>query len=98
YLLSYCSVLLVLLRIFCTTSASMFFLFFFFNDPPTTEIYTLSLHDALPILSSHVLNNPFKNISSISISDVGQNRHVSSDGVFVNVIKAYLDKISIHVS
>src|SRR5947209_18266503 len=25
-------------------------LFFFFNDPPTTEIYTLSLHDALPIL------------------------------------------------
>src|SRR5437879_11660250 len=24
--------------------------FFFFNDPPTTEIYTLSLHDALPIL------------------------------------------------
>src|SRR5438270_2520073 len=28
----------------------MFFLFFFFfNDTPTTEIYTLSLHDALPI-------------------------------------------------
>src|SRR5438034_11583339 len=26
------------------------FFFFFFNDPPTTEIYTLSLHDALPIL------------------------------------------------
>src|SRR5688572_33419958 len=24
-------------------------LFFFFNDTPTTEIYTLSLHDALPI-------------------------------------------------
>src|SRR2546426_5123971 len=28
------------------------FLFFFFNDTATTEIYTLSLHDALPI--SHV--------------------------------------------
>src|SRR5438132_12904329 len=28
-----------------------FILFFFFNDPATTEIYTLSLHDALPILS-----------------------------------------------
>src|SRR5438552_12855753 len=27
----------------------MFFFFFFFNDPATTEIYTLSLHDALPI-------------------------------------------------
>src|SRR3989338_6572635 len=26
--------------------------FFFFNDPATTEIYTLSLHDALPILNA----------------------------------------------
>src|SRR2546427_6582393 len=29
---------------------SIFFFFFFFNDTATTEIYTLSLHDALPIL------------------------------------------------
>src|SRR5260370_22445593 len=28
------------------------FPFFFFNDTATTEIYTLSLHDALPISSS----------------------------------------------
>src|SRR5256886_12598570 len=28
---------------------SLFFSFFFFNDTATTEIYTLSLHDALPI-------------------------------------------------
>src|SRR3712207_7848640 len=28
---------------------------FFFNDTATTEIYTLSLHDALPILYGHVL-------------------------------------------
>src|SRR5436190_15414467 len=27
---------------------------FFFNDPPTTEIYTLSLHDALPIYHSQM--------------------------------------------
>src|SRR2546430_4607437 len=27
--------------------------FFFFNDTATTEIYTLSLHDALPILHYH---------------------------------------------
>src|SRR5437899_11174084 len=26
---------------------------FFFNDTPTTEIYTLSLHDALPICPHH---------------------------------------------
>src|SRR6266478_9824745 len=29
-----------------------FVFFFFFNDTATTEIYTLSLHDALPILSA----------------------------------------------
>ena len=28
----------------------VFCVFFFFNDTATTEIYTLSLHDALPIL------------------------------------------------
>src|SRR2546429_9411037 len=28
-------------------------MFFFFNDTATTEIYTLSLHDALPILPPH---------------------------------------------
>ena len=28
--------------------------FFFFNDPATTEIYTLSLHDALPISSLEI--------------------------------------------
>src|SRR2546430_5158542 len=27
----------------------VFYCFFFFNDTATTEIYTLSLHDALPI-------------------------------------------------
>src|SRR5260370_7829702 len=29
--------------------AAFFLFFFFFNDTATTEIYTLSLHDALPI-------------------------------------------------
>src|SRR5260221_6455465 len=29
--------------------------FFFFNDTATTEIYTLSLHDALPILAHRVV-------------------------------------------
>src|SRR5690554_8075185 len=31
---------------------SPFYVFFFFNDTATTEIYTLSLHDALPIFDS----------------------------------------------
>src|SRR5437879_11094094 len=42
----FCHVLLFFLYI----SSSLFSLFFF-NDPATTEIYTLSLHDALPISS-----------------------------------------------
>src|SRR5215510_14152102 len=33
----------------CFFFFSFFFFFFFFNDTATTEIYTLSLHDALPI-------------------------------------------------
>src|SRR6266849_2944693 len=43
-------------------SRSSFILFvFFFNDTATTEIYTLSLHDALPILHS-----PFLSITTTS--------------------------------
>src|SRR2546422_2874489 len=33
-------------------------LFFFFNDTATTEIYTLSLHDALPILRPSPSKSP----------------------------------------
>src|SRR3712207_9119355 len=33
----------------CCTIDMLFIMFFFFNDTATTEIYTLSLHDALPI-------------------------------------------------
>src|SRR2546430_3685639 len=32
--------------------------FFFFNDTATTEIYTLSLHDALPISCARSPNSP----------------------------------------
>src|SRR5260370_35974767 len=34
-----------------TVPILLYFFFFFFNDTATTEIYTLSLHDALPIYS-----------------------------------------------
>src|SRR2546429_6344902 len=34
---------------FSILSIQLAFFFFFFNDTATTEIYTLSLHDALPI-------------------------------------------------
>src|SRR2546427_10023790 len=35
--------------LYCLILTLPYFLFFFFNDTATTEIYTLSLHDALPI-------------------------------------------------
>src|SRR3989454_5540671 len=40
----------------------MLYLFFFFNDTATTEIYTLSLHDALPIAKDRSFN-PFELLS-----------------------------------
>src|SRR2546426_11073853 len=41
---------------------SLVFLFFFFNDTATTEIYTLSLHDALPI-STTLWSSPCQAVS-----------------------------------
>src|SRR5205814_8860589 len=38
-----------LFSVFFFSCYSIFFFFFFFTAPSTTEIYTLSLHDALPI-------------------------------------------------
>src|SRR2546430_3719500 len=46
----------------------MIFFFFFFNDTATTEIYTLSLHDALPIfrvrrvLTGELLDQPHRHL------------------------------------
>src|ERR1043165_10274745 len=39
--------------------AVVFFSFFFFNDTATTEIYTLSLHDALPIWRGRLCRRRF---------------------------------------
>src|SRR2546425_11878573 len=36
----------------------LLFFFFFFNDTATTEIYTLSLHDALPIFTLALVRFP----------------------------------------
>src|SRR3989441_9567668 len=61
---------------------SLFF-FFFFNDTATTEIYTLSLHDALPIslrrepitvadvLNSRPVVYPFNLLNICLVTDAG---------------------------
>src|SRR6478735_11965026 len=54
---------------FCRFLFASFFFFFFFNDTATTEIYTLSLHDALPIDGSEELALP-KAIQRHPIRDV----------------------------
>src|SRR3712207_7605323 len=38
----------------------MLYFLFFFNDTATTEIYTLSLHDALPICTSPARGGPLQ--------------------------------------
>src|SRR5438270_7857232 len=38
------------------SSTLLYVMLFFFNDPATTAIYTLSLHDALPILEEIIVH------------------------------------------
>src|SRR3712207_8552689 len=49
--------------------------FFFFNDTATTEIYTLSLHDALPILYPHGKQQPRRDEASCSEARVLRAHH-----------------------
>src|SRR2546429_4656446 len=55
-------------------SSCISFFFFFFNDTATTEIYTLSLHDALPIL--FLLHQ-----EGMSINEIARRLHLSRNTV-----------------
>src|SRR2546430_2903657 len=52
-----------------------FTFFFFFNDTATTEIYTLSLHDALPISPARLTTDPAARHHLPPGSDGGDPRH-----------------------
>src|SRR3712207_9059830 len=41
------------------------FCFFFFNDTATTEIYTLSLHDALPIFAGVLAGELYRRLNAL---------------------------------
>src|SRR5256884_5516014 len=56
----------------------MILLFFFFNDTATTEIYTLSLHDALPIFRPLIAND--EHVAALDVA-----RENSLEGVFLAV-------------
>src|SRR5947208_7537450 len=49
---------------------SLYCRFFFFNDTAPTEIYTLSLHDALPISHGNSLRALVKHLDGISDADI----------------------------
>ena len=51
-------------------------IFFFFNDTATTEIYTLSLHDALPISVLRWPNGAILNFTVSSDAALCQTLHV----------------------
>src|SRR2546422_2128123 len=50
--------MLLLLSFFSCHTLPLLIFSFFFNDTATTEIYTLSLHDALPIYSRSIHGSP----------------------------------------
>src|SRR3712207_8067747 len=44
-------------------------MFFFFNDTATTEIYTLSLHDALPIFGERSLDLRQQHVAVVDLAE-----------------------------
>src|SRR2546429_9757392 len=58
----------------------VFFFFFFFNDTATTEIYTLPLHDALPISAGTVMKTSnLVWILTAELLDVARGKPVLAD-------------------
>ena len=60
------------------------FVCFFFNDTATTEIYTLSLHDALPISGSKVIDprlDALKNINGTFVHPLRSNSPAINAGI-----------------
>src|SRR5256885_13121299 len=62
------------------------FFFFFFNDTATTEIYTLSLHDALPI-SGEMARLVSKSITEILRHSIDVARSFAVDRQVILVLK-----------
>src|SRR2546428_3460664 len=66
-------------------SPALVLVFFFFNDTATTEIYTLSLHDALPIFGSrwpsrarHVASSPSATSRGVASMGTSPERRASA--------------------
>src|SRR3712207_7208622 len=66
--------------------------FFFFNDTATTEIYTLSLHDALPISVKKKLKTPAF-AAAVSREDVAHGAELAGMA-FDDLIRLVIDRKS----
>src|SRR3982751_7130911 len=62
---------------FALLSLLYFCFFFFFNDTATTEIYTLSLHDALPISPSFPRTGRWRSSRKVSVGPKRSEEHTS---------------------
>src|SRR5690554_7401031 len=58
-------------------------IFFFFNDTATTEIYTLSLHDALPISIGQRPINNIVDITNFILHETGHPMHAFDAGYII---------------
>src|SRR2546428_14048718 len=74
-------------------SVSLSAVFFFFNDTATTEIYTLSLHDALPILffgnGGGVMRTYYFNtvgVQEVVVDTGGNTAETETGGANVNLV------------
>src|SRR2546427_5969781 len=66
-----------------------FSFFFFFNDTATTEIYTLSLHDALPICFAAMAFAILRGTGVLELFEVGeQERQGSLDALVEAIVQA----------
>src|SRR5687768_18441153 len=74
----------MLLRLHSYYTGIIVYYFFFFNDTATTEIYTLSLHDALPISPA------FEVALRLGAICAGIEQHAEVE----NVLKIYRDRKS----
>src|SRR5205085_9920485 len=65
---------------FSISAHYLIFFFFFFNDPAPTEIYTLSLHDALPIYWQYMSTDPESGLREFSCGPASDIHAVDGPG------------------
>ena len=80
----------------CTVVLLFFvFVFFFFTAPATTEIYTLSLHDALPISIPGINANvgAFQTYANTSITTI--NNNITGANASISTLSSRLDSVNL---